>query len=130
MDLQKHSGGNVTRGPLPEGQGRLGPAPMITSSHVEEPLPRLPHLPRILSFRKGQEPEPAIGWLLLEGLWGELHLQETHRPQLEDLSCLTRAHPALKGELGLPSEGGIWPARVHFLLSLSRAVRASENSYN
>lgn len=64
----------MTKGPLPEGQGRLGPAPMITCSQVEKTLLRHPHLPRILSSREGQEPEPAIGWLLLEGLWGELYL--------------------------------------------------------
>lgn len=47
---------------------------MITCSQVEKTLLRHPHLPRILSSREGQEPEPAIGWLLLEGLWGELYL--------------------------------------------------------
>ena len=105
--------GHATRGPrdgqVPEEEGMLTPAPMITCSQAEEPLPGYPHLPRILRSRKGQEPEPAIGWLLLEGLWGELHLQETHRPQREDLSCLARAHPALEGESRLPCSGGLWP---------------------
>lgn len=101
-----------------QGEGRLAPAPIINCSQTEEPLPRHPHLPRILSSRKGQEPEPAIRWLLLQGLWGELHLQETHRPQLEDLSCPAQARSALEGELGLLPRDGIWPARVHFLLFL------------
>ena len=72
-------------------------------------LPVYPHLPRILLCSgKGQEAEPAIGRVVLQDLWGELHLWG-------NTQALSRALPrwALEEELGCPpKEGWQSPPRV------------------
>lgn len=105
-------------------------------------LPLYPHLPRILLCSgKGLEAEPAIGRVVLQDLWGELHLWG-------DTQTLSRALPcwALEEELGCPpKEGWQSPPRVSSssptvfyqyndvdtlspspqLLALARALKAS-----
>lgn len=119
-DLQEHPGAcnwGTTDGEVTEGQGRLPTAPVVTCSQAEEPLPRHPHLPRILSSRKGKEPEPAIGRLLLESLWGELHLQGRHR----DLSWRSCAASQLQTSLTPSSQ-----SRAKNLGALARPLHYSK----
>lgn len=69
-------------------------------------LPPHPRLPRILLYSgKGQEAEPAIGWVLLQDLRGKLHLWGGHTDLKQSSALLGPGRTPTQGRVAWPTKG-------------------------